>query len=135
MVIGQIISFKNRERNQGQALVLLLVSTAIGIITTSAVITAAIVVNQSTALFTKSQLALALAESGVENAIIRLLREPNYTGETLNLADGQVVVSVTGGTNKTIVAQASVVDVVRKIQVDGTFSNTVFTINNWREVD
>lgn len=74
------------------------------------------------------------AESGAENALIRLLRDPNYPGETLTVGTATVTITVTGNPNKTILSRAEDGNFVRKIQINTTYVNSILSISSWKEV-
>lgn len=124
----------NLKNTKGQALILLLVFTTVGIITASSAIAISIINSQSANQFEQGQYALSLAETGVENAIIRLLRNPTYSGEVLNIDTSSVTVTVTGAATKTIVAKSQDGNLVRTVQVVGNLTNT-FSITSWQEID
>ena len=75
-----------------------------------------------------------MAESGAENALLRLLRDPSYTGETLTIDTGTVTVVVTGAATKTITSTATSGNFVRKVQVVAGYTNGIFSITSWQEV-
>jgi hypothetical protein len=128
------IQTKNLE--QGQALVTLLFFMVIGgtIITSAALVIANSMLSGSTA--EQSTSAYYAAESGVEDGLLRLLRNPSFTGPfTLTVGDGSVLTTVTGsGTNKTINAVGTSGTTVRKIQVQATTTNGQQSISSWQEV-
>ena len=76
-----------------------------------------------------------VAEAGVEDALIRLLREPSYSGSTVPVGnfDAAVTVTTTGST-KTIESVGVVNDFKRKIVVEADYSNNLI-VNFWREVN
>ncbi len=118
----------------GQTLVVLLVFVAMAM----AVVVAAVsvVVNSTTAgsQYEIGQTAYLLAESGAEEAMLRLLRDPAYAGETLTTIDGAVTIAVTGSSQKTIVSTATVSSTVRKIQVVAGYTNNILTVISWKEI-
>lgn len=75
-----------------------------------------------------------LAETGIENARVQLLRNTSYTGETLTANGGTVTIVVAGNNPKTITATAQVGNFIRKIQATATLTNGVLTVDSWREV-
>ena len=86
---------------------------------------------------TKSQLgdtSYYVAESGLENAIIRVMRDTTYTGETLTVGSGTATIVVTGTNPKTVVSTGTINTFSRKIQVQLTYTNGVYTISNWKEI-
>ena len=81
-------------------------------------------------------LARSSAETGIENALIRYIRDPSYTGETMQLDDDRSVIITAGGTPKTtITATGSVGSVTRRIQAIVYYNNDgVFTIESWSDI-
>jgi hypothetical protein len=130
------------KKKAGQALVILLVFIATATIITAAAVTVTIINSQATGKLAQGQEALAIAETGAENAIERIIRDPQgaYTGET-NTAAGNGTFTITvsnSGTTKTITATGTVGAFTRKIQVTGTFSGDKFTpdpVTFWQETN
>src|SRR5579872_181096 len=121
---------------KGQALVPLLIFVATAIIITSAAIAIAIINIQSTSQFTQGQQAYDTAESGAEDAILKLVRNSSF-GSSYSVSVGNylanVVVSPSGqATTKTITAEGVVNNFRRKIQVSGQFnSDGTFSVVSW----
>lgn len=86
--------------------------------------------------FEQGQAALYVAESGAENALLRLLRNPTYTGEVLQIGDGTATITVTtSGSNKTIVSIGEINNFRRKIQINAGYSSGILAITPpWQEV-
>lgn len=118
----------------GQALVTLIVFMATMLIVTAAAVAVIITSTQGTTRYAQGQESLAAAEAGVDNAVLRLIRDPNYSGETLTVSNGTVVITVTGTTTKTIVAEGNVNNVRRTIQAVGSYTGTVFSVSSWTEI-
>lgn len=119
---------------KGQTLVTLLIFMVIGITITTAAVMMAITNSQNVTKFQEGMIAFQVAESGAENAIIRLLRDPNYTGETLTVGTGTAVITVTGTTTKTITSSGTNGSYLRKVQIVVGYVNNVLTISSWQEV-
>ena len=119
---------------KGQTLVTLLFFMAIAFtVTTGAVI----VVFANTTGQTKiqqSQSAYYTAEGGAENALMRLLRDPTYTGETMAVGEGTAVVSITGSGPYTITSMGTVGNFVRKVQVIASYTNNILAVQSWKEL-
>lgn len=121
--------------NSGQALVTLLFFTIIGmtIITSAAVFVYEN--SQSASVTEQGAYAYYIAESGVEEALLRLLRDPAYSGtpngQPLLVGDGSVVIDVSNGL---ITATGTYQSVVRKIQAQTVYNNYIFTISSWKEI-
>lgn len=120
--------------DRGQILVTILVFSVIIISITSAAV--AMIINsgrQSSAINT-SFLAEQVAESGAENALLRLVREPSYTGETLTVGNGTATITVTGTTTKTLTSVGVYGNFRKTVQLTVTFTNNVMTVTSWQEV-
>ncbi len=126
---------KNKILNQntGQALVTLLFFTMIGL----AIATAAIIVTLSSTIasskFQSGTLTFSESESGAENAYLKLLRNPYYTGETMTINGATVTATVSGSTNITITSQAVSGTFSRTIQVKLQYTNGKYVIQSWKE--
>lgn len=96
---------------------------------------AIVVLNSQTANRSEQgSLTFSAAESGIENALLRLLRNPNYTGETVPIGNATVVIVVSGTNTKTIIAEGKIGKFSRKVQVIAQYSNNVFEIQSWKEL-
>ena len=118
---------------KGQTLVLLLVFIAIAITITSAAVVMIINSTQASSSFEQSILAYQLAESGAENAILRLLRDPTYTQETLTIGDGTATIEVTGSDPKTIQSTGRLGDFARTVVVTAQDMDGILTVVSWQE--
>ncbi|MFH1832602.1 MAG: hypothetical protein ABH816_00345 [Candidatus Levyibacteriota bacterium] len=124
----------NKNYQKGQALVTLLVFIVVGItIVTSAI--EIIFVNSLAASKMENGINnYYLAESGIENGILRLLRNPDYTGETLSLAEGNVGIQVVHGNPIIMTSQAVENNILRKIQAEIVYNNGMLIISSWKEI-
>lgn len=119
----------------GQAMILLIFVAVIGITIISA---AAVFVYENliaTSLTEQGTYAYYVAESGIEEGALRLLRNPSYTGtpvgQSLTVGSGTVDIAVSGGT---ITATGIYNNTVRKIQAQTVYNNGVLTIQSWKEI-
>lgn len=122
-----------RQHQRGHVLITLLLTAVVGIIVSTAATN--IVVNNAFATSSLEQSIAAndLAETGIENAMIRLLRNPSYTGETLMVDGSEVEITVTGTTQKTITSSSSVGDFQKTIVVTADYVNYTLNITSWNE--
>ena len=122
---------KNMNLQSGQAVVALLFFMTISIAIITAIVI--IVINNATAVSSLEQGtdAYYTAESGAENALLRLLRDPSYSGETLAVGQGTVVIQVKNGI---ATSTATVANSIRKIQVDTVYNNNVASVTSWKEI-
>lgn len=124
-----------KHNKQGQALISLLAFIAIASVITTSAVTVAIITARSGDNFSQGNKALLVAQSGAENAILRLLRDENYTGETMNIESDSVTINIVGTSTKTIIATSSVGSFKRTIEVVGAFSNNTFSVSSWKEIN
>lgn len=118
----------------GQMLVVLLVFIIVGVAITTTAVSLVISGNIKASKFQEGLITYNMAESGIENALIRYLRDAAYTGETLTIGTGTVTITITGTTTKTITADAKNGSYQRKIQAIVTDSGGVMTITSWQEI-
>lgn len=123
---------QKKKLQKGEAVVALLFFMTISMV----IITSVVVIVLNTALagsnVEQGTLAYYSAETGIENALLRLLRDSSYTGETMTVDQGTVVVQVSGNT---ITSTATVANSIRKIQVQTLYNNNVLTISSWKEIN
>lgn len=119
---------------KGQTLVSLLVFSVLAIAVASAATVIMINTAQATHI-TESRTRVSLAaESGVENALLRLIRNPNYTGETLLLDDSTIEIVVTGTNVKTITSEAQTGSYLYTIRATAEYVNNRLTVTSWDTV-
>ena len=123
----------------GQTLVTLLVFVVIATSITAAATEVMINASQASSQVEQSFVSTGVAESGVENALIRLLRDPNYTGTgyngepALTLGNGTATITVTGVNPKTITSVGLEGNHSKTIEVSVTYNNNIMTITDWHE--
>lgn len=130
----QISNFKFQIGDRGQALITLLFFVLISLTITSGAIIIIIANSISASRFQEGTLAYYAAESGVENALLRLLRDPNYTGETLTIDTGTAVITVTGTNPKIVVSIGLNGNFKRKVSAQMNYSSGYYTFSNWKEL-
>lgn len=118
----------------GQSLVMLLIFMIIALTITSAAIAMIVINTRTTGKFAVGTIAYYAAESGAENAVLRLLRNPNYSGESMIVGDGSAIITVTGTDPKTITSIGIVGNSSRTIQVIAGYVDNRFTISSWQEI-
>lgn len=121
-------------KHSGQALITLLFFVLIALTITSGAIIIIIDNSVSVSKFQEGTLAYYAAESGVENALLRLLRDPNYTGETLTINSETVTVTVSGSNPKTVVSVGQDGNFKRTVQAQMNYTSGFYTISNWKEL-
>lgn len=125
---------RKRSPQAGQSLVILLmfVTVAMMVSLAAAALTSFSITSASNTEV--STLARDLAETGMENALLRLLRDPSYTGETLTLPNGTATITVTGSSTKTISSVGRSGNFMWTVQVVAPYSNGILSIGSWTDV-
>lgn len=124
-----------KTNQKGQALVLLLVFMVLAIIMTTMAVALVSINATAASQVEQGDMAWKLAESGADNALLRLMRNPAFTGtETYALDSGQVTATVSATNPIIIMSEGRLGIFVRKASVSASFVNTVLTIHSWREV-
>lgn len=122
------------KNQKGQTLVILLAYMVIAVIVTTASIALVINSSKGTDKIYQGANALDIAESGAETAMIKLLRDPSYVGETVTVGGGQAVITVTGTNPKTVLSKGTLNNFTRTIQVIVDTTNNVMTATSWKEI-
>ena len=124
-------------QESGQALISLLFVAIIGITVMSSAVILVYGNTQSASITEQGTYANYVAESGAEEGLLRLLRNPNYTGtavgQPLPVGLGSVVIQVSTASGL-ITSIGTYNNAVRKIQVQTVYNNGVRTISSWKEV-
>lgn len=133
--------FTVHSPEDGQSLITLLFFMVIGIavISSAALIVTADLLSSSNA--EQGQSAYYVAESGIENGILYLLRHPKYDNSstspmTISVGSGQASVVFTynsGANTDTIVSTGTSGTTTRIIQAVGSYATGPLTIGNWKE--
>lgn len=121
--------------SSGQALITLLVFVLIAITVSSAAIIVIYVNSIATSKFQEGTNVYVVSESGLENGILRLLRDPSYTGETVAIGSGSATITVSGSGPWTIRSVGRVGDFVRTTSVDASLSAGTYSFSNWKETN
>ncbi len=122
-------------KNNGQALISLLVFAVVGMIVVTGAVAVMIINMSTTTTYALGDETYQVAEAGVENGILRFLRNSNYSGETLPIGNGHATITVSGNPTVTITSDGAIGNDHRRLQVVGTFSNNIFTISSWTEIN
>lgn len=120
--------------SRGQAIVAVVFFMGIAMVLIPTAVSAVLTSADQSSLQMMATDALIVAESGAENALLRLLRDPSYTGETLTVGGGTATITVTGTTSKTILSQGRVGGSVRTVQVVTQTVDGILSVASWSEV-
>lgn len=126
---------KKNVRSGQVAIMLVLIIVLVATITTAAV-AIAFSTTRDTTVLTQGEKALSVAESGAENAILRLLRDPTYTGEPapLSIGTGSATIAVSGSSPFIITSTGIVGNMVRKVEVQANIIAGKLTVVAWQEI-
>lgn len=118
----------------GQALISVLFIAIIGMTIATGAITSLMSVFAKTGKEEVAVLAYEAAEGGIENGIMRLVRDSTYVGETMTFdADSTAIVTVSTASGVVITSVGTVGSVSRKLVVSGHFTNLVWSVDSWIE--
>ena len=117
----------------------MLISLMIFVVVSITIVTAAVLlVVDNTITSTNQQVGtstVSIAESGIENALLRLLRDPSYTGEVLAVGTGQATITVTGTAPIIITSVGTLGSFQRTVEVQAERVNGVVTVTTWKEIE
>jgi len=122
------------KNSKGQALISLVFFTMIGMAIATAAILATLSSTIASSKFQSGTLTFSESESGAENAYLRLLRDPNYKGETMTINGATVISTVSGSTNITIDTKATSGSFSRSVEVKLQYTNGKYVIQSWKEM-
>lgn len=124
------------EKEKGQALITLLFFTVIGITITSAAVVMIVVNSLSGTKQQQGEIAYEVAQSGMDEALIRFLRNPNYTGESkFQVGSGSADISRAGtGPSYTFTSIGTLGLFVRKVQATVTYNNNLLQVTSRKEI-
>ena len=126
---------KCHDKNQsGQALVVLLFYMVIAVTLVTTAVALTMTGSITTMREEEGNHALEFAENGMENALLKLLRDASYTGETFSMNNGTVVTTVSGTQSKTILSVATKGNYKKTLEVIATITNGKLTVSSWKEL-
>ncbi len=129
-----------RKIQNGQALITLLFIALIAISITTAAVVMMVVTVGGSANLQQGELAYEVAKTGEEEALLRLLRDPNYGGEgSFLVGSNWVKIEVikagpSSNPSYTINTTAHVGNFIRKIQKMASYNNNVLTVTSEKEI-
>ena len=79
-----------------------------------------------------------VAQSGADNALIRILRSPSYTGETLQVGSGSATITVSGSGSSSdpyvVTSSGNVRNFIKKVEVRATYQNNQLSVLSQKEL-
>ena len=118
----------------GYMAIILLVFVVVSVVISTAAISMSIANFSAVSSFEQGVEAISVAESGAENALIMLIRNPNYVGETITVGTGQAVSTVTGTNPQTIRSVGTVGTKKRTVEIVVDRTSGIVSVTTWREV-
>lgn len=124
----------NKTSQSGHVTVALLIITVVGIVVSTALVGMVAVSALGTYRFQAGSSVIAAAEGGLENAILRLLRDSSYTGETTTISGVPVTIEVSGTDPLVAVATARSGQFYRAMAAELTIVNGLVSVSDWYEL-
>lgn len=121
-------------KQEGYIAIVLLIFVVVSVVIATAAVGVSISNLMSVSAYEQGIEALGVAESGVENAIIRLIRDPTYTGETLVIGTNSAEITITGTNPQTIRSVGSAGTKKRTFQVVVDRTSGILSVTSWAEV-
>ena len=122
-----------KKYQKGQSLVLLLFFVLMAMTFAVTAILMLVVNSGSITAFESRIEVRQLADSGTENALLSLIRDPFYTGESYVVEDTNITITVAGSGTKTIIVRASRGEVQRTVEVLANYTDNVLRVASWKE--
>lgn len=121
---------------EGSVLLVVMVIMLVASLVIAAAITLILSGSSSTTRVEVAQMAYQAAESGVDEAQLRLLRDPNFTGNVSNIPVGVSTadITVSSAWPKTIDSYGKYGGVIRHIRITATFNSGILTITALKEI-
>lgn len=124
-----------KSLEKGQVMITMLYIMVIGMLVTTGAAYALIGNTQATTTYELGSLALAAAESGLENAVLRLIRDPAYSGETLTIdANTTARIAVSTEAGIVVTSTGSAGSAVRHMQAQIHYNDDILRIDSWKEL-
>ncbi len=121
-----------KKNQSGQSLVLLLFFVLMAMTFAVSAILMMVIGSGSVSTLENGIEIRQVADSGVENALLKLVRDPGYTGETYLDGLVNVEIAITGGAAKTIMVTATQGDFTRRVTVLADYDH-VLGLASWKE--
>lgn len=127
----------SKHNQTGQTIIALLIFMMLAILITTSAVTMTVINTQSNNQTNYGELARQAAETGAENALLQLERDPTYVGETMNInSTTTATITVSGTTTRTITSVGALTGIgsfKRTVVVTASYTGNVFSVNSWVE--
>ena len=124
------------KSERGQALIMVVLIGVIALVAVTSATTLAISALKRTSTTTLGVFQYHIAYGAMENAFIQLLRNPNYTGETVILDGSVCTIVATAGSTKIVEARCVSAGgaYVRKLMATVDFPGGIMTVSGISEI-
>lgn len=124
-----------RNSSRGQAIITVIFIAIIGMFIATGAIFSLANALESSSVQELGSVAYQVAESGIENSMVRLMRDPSYAGGTYVIDDtSTAVVTVTINPDITIQSIGTAGSVSRKIVATAHYNNLMLVVDSWKEI-
>lgn len=131
---------KTVRKQEGQALITFLFFVLIGVTVIASSVAVLYANSLSTSTSEQGQIAYYYAESGIEDGVLRLIRNPSYTSSGYSALSSSepgtatVTVTYSASTNTDTITSVGVMGkAIRTIQAQAQFVNGKLTLQTWKE--
>ena len=122
---------KNKQKGQAMFAIVGLLSLGLLILSTNILI--GIIEHNLSLSFQQSDQGRVVAEAGLEEANLRLLRDPDYDGGTLVINGRNVIIDVSGENPKTISSSVNYFGKLKRVRAEVIFASGQNQLSNWEE--
>lgn len=123
------------KNSRGQTLVIFLIYILVAVTVTTTAVAVLMSNSRSTDKVYQGSTAYDIAESGAETAILKLLRDPTYSGEVLTVDDGIATITITGSNPKIVISKGQQNNIIKSVQATvDVSSNNVLTVTSWKQL-
>ena len=124
-----------KEFCRGQALLPMIILLALIIILGTSLFNLSIGGLLITSYFQEGESILMVTEGALENGLMRILRNPAYVGESLQIGNVSCTISASGLTPVVMLASCNSGRAIRRLRAEINFTNGRMVVNNIREVE
>ena len=124
-----------KERQRGQALIPVLIIILIVLVLGAGSLYLSLGSMLLSSYSYLGEAALISTEGAMEDALMGILRNPDYAGGSLQVADVPCTISVSGSSPAVITAECDTGRSIRRLESEVTFVNGEMTVDNLQEIE
>ncbi len=125
---------KKIKNQSGQAMIAVVGLLSVGLLVASANMMIGVIQHDQALAFQQSDQGRCLAEAGVEESIIRLLRDPDYQGGELVLDDKNVNIEISDSNPKVITSSVDYFGKVKTVEAEIILGSGGLEIVSWEDI-